>query len=83
MKSIAIAIAFVLPFSNLANLMDDNNANFPYAMENTENISKAIVYILPYEKCSDYWASVYVDRIYYYVYGNVTEDRTAIKKILK
>ncbi len=77
MKNVAIAIAFIIFSSSLISLVG-NGADF--TPESMKNNSKAIVYILPYEKCSNYWASVYGDRIYYYVYGNVTEDRTAIEK---
>ena len=45
-----------------------------------QNFTKAIIYILPYENCNDYWTKTYGDRIYYYVYGNVSEDRKAIEK---
>ncbi len=41
---------------------------------------KAMVYILPHRKCSDYWQRKYGDRIYYYVYGNLLKDRSAIEE---
>ncbi len=41
---------------------------------------KSIVYILPYEICSDYWFRKYGDRIYYYVYGNLSQDKWAIEE---
>ncbi len=44
------------------------------------NISKSIVYILPHERCSDYWTRTYGDRIYYYAYENISADRKFIEK---
>ncbi len=46
----------------------------------SSHVEKSIVYILPYEKCTNYWAETYGDRIYYYVYGNLTQDREAIEE---
>ena len=46
----------------------------------SSHVEKSIVYILPYEKCSDYRAETYGDRIYYYVYGNLSQDRHSIEK---
>ncbi len=34
---------------------------------------KGIVYILPSKYCSSYWRDTYGDRIYFYVYANLTE----------
>jgi len=46
----------------------------------SEGFARSIVYILPYEKCSDYWAETYGDRIYYYVHGNLSQDKHSIEK---
>ncbi len=74
MKLFALSISFILLFSVSMPL---NNS----LMNGISKIAtKAIVYILPYEKCNDYWAKTYGDRIYYYVYGNLSEDRDAIDK---
>jgi len=74
MKLFALSISFILLFSVSMPL---NNS----LMNGISKIAtKAIVYILPYEKCNDYWAKTYGDRIYYYVYGNVSEDRNLIDK---
>jgi|GEM_PF-490077 len=42
--------------------------------------TRAIVYILPYEKCDNYWTKTYGDRIYYYVYGHLSQDKWAIEE---
>ena len=44
---------------------------------------KDLVYILPYDICSDYWSKTYGDRIYYYVYENISEDQDYINKDFK
>ena len=80
-RFVSSVIAFILIFSAIA-------AGFyfePAAREKAvspyfqENASKSIVYILPYQKCTDYWTEKYGDRIYYYVYENVSKDRKAIE----
>lgn len=45
---------------------------------NNKFVEKDLVYILPYNVCSDYWAKTYGDRIYYYVYGNLSKDQEYI-----
>ncbi|RLF41249.1 MAG: hypothetical protein DRN12_03590 [Thermoplasmata archaeon] len=43
-------------------------------------IEKDLVYILPYEICRDYWYKTYGDRIYYYVYENLSDDQNYINR---
>jgi len=60
------------------------SSHFSEKVEHIQSISesstRSIVYILPYEKCSDYWTETYGDRIYYYVHGNLSQDRRSIEK---
>ncbi len=73
---ILIFSALSMGFHNIPNGRDISSLN----SLNGEGVSKSMVYILPYEKCSDYWTETYGDRIYYYVYGNISEDRNFIEK---
>ncbi len=69
-------------------LMLGGSMSFPRGASSTvkvisSHVEKSIVYILPYEKCSDYWTKTYGDRIYYYVYGNLSQDKHSIEKDFK
>jgi len=60
--------------------ISDFSGEIEHPLSISEDSARSIVYILPYEKCSDYWAKTYGDRIYYYVYGNLSQDRHSIEK---
>ena len=64
--------------------LEDNDCPNDESIDHKFDINnRAIVYILPYEKCSDYWTKTYGDIIYYYVYGNLSQDRPSIEKDFK
>jgi len=78
MKRIATVIIVLMLGNGIGVSIYGHNEN-TYPLKSSEFV-KSIVYILPYEKCSDYWTKTYGDRIYYYVYENISEDREAIEK---
>ncbi len=75
-------IACILIFSSItiySQSAENKSGVNSFLYNDMENASKSIVYILPHEICNDYWTKKYGDRIYYYVYENISRNEETIR----